>query len=96
MEFLKFRKTEALLWKFMAKYTLLYKTPFKRYQTNSRTNDKDDNSHLRVNKKKILSVEDNVKKKNVLPQKYLTHFSKPSEELNSERILEVGHIISTH
>lgn len=52
MEFLKFRKTEALLWKFMAKYTLLYKTPFKRYQTNSRTNDKDDNSHLRVNKKK--------------------------------------------
>lgn len=32
----------------------------------------------------------------LLPEKYLTHFSEPAQELNTEGIPEIGHVISTH
>lgn len=32
----------------------------------------------------------------LLPEKYLTHFSEAAEQLNTEGIPEIGHVISTH
>lgn len=37
-----------------------------------------------------------AKTASLLPQKYLTHFSKPAKQLNTEGIPEIGHVISTH
>lgn len=31
----------------------------------------------------------------LLPEKYLTHFSEPAKQLNTEGIPEIGHVIST-